>query len=345
MSVAAGSARGPEPAGLSKAAAQGGTTALRDGAGTRAAEAGPCTGGEAGDARLRQASGPGARDRHDLGREQVNGMLADLRQTLGGLYGTEDETAVDDASRMRAARISVPVRFHVVADGRTGRLSRSSAQKQVATLNAAYGGRKGGVNTGVSFRLAAYDVTSNARWFRQPQRSEREMKTALHRGGAGTLNLYSAQFSADGLGYSTFPQWYRKKRALDGVVIDHRSVPGGSYAHFDRGYTAVHEIGHWLGLFHTFENGCDAPGDGVADTPYEAVPAEGCPKSKDTCPQPGRDPVRNFMNYGWDACMHEFTAGQGRRIRAAWAAYRGSRHRSGSGAGGNAAARSVGGAR
>jgi hypothetical protein len=163
------------------------------------------------------------------------------------------------------------------------------------------------------------------------------MKKALRKGGRGTLNLYTAAVGFDVLGFSTFPQWYAIDPVADGVVVDHRTMPGGSFRHFRRGHTAVHEVGHWLGLFHTFENGCRTPGDGVADTPYEARPAEGCPRSRDTCRRPGRDPVRNFMNYGSDDCMREFTAGQGRRVRASWAAYRAPARRAG--------ARTVGGAR
>jgi hypothetical protein len=84
----------------------------------------------------------------------------------------------------------------------------------------------------------------------------------------------------------------------------------------------VHEIGHWLGLFHTFERGCSAPGDFVEDTPYEANETYDCPIGQDTCAQPGSDPVENFMDYTDDACMHEFTAGQADRMDAEVATYR-----------------------
>ncbi|TDD75686.1 zinc metalloprotease [Actinomadura rubrisoli] len=295
------------------------------------------------------------RDPDDLSAGQVAAMLDDLKRTLLHRYGTADERRVESALRTRG-RLVIPVRFHALSGGRRGRVPARAVRRQISTLNAAYAGRWGGADTGVRFRLAGFDVTDNARWFHHPQRYENRIKTRLRRGGPGTLNVFTAAVGQDVLGFSTFPQWYGEKPRLDGVVVDYRSLPDGAYRRFDRGYTAVHEIGHWLGLFHTFENGCASPGDAVADTPYEAEPAAGCPYARDTCPQRGADPVHNFMNYGWDACMREFTAGQGRRIRAAWAAYRSPRRRADlagrdrstsvdHGTGGGVAARSVGGAR
>ncbi|SNS93698.1 Pregnancy-associated plasma protein-A [Actinomadura meyerae] len=287
------------------------------------------------------------RDRADLGRDGAAAMLADLRRTLLDRFGTADEQHLDSSRRV-AKRLVVPVRFHIVHSGPYGRLPKSAVLRQVAALNAAYGGRLGGADTGVGFRLAGYDRVDSAAWFRQPERYERAMKRRLRKGGAGTLNVYTAAVGSAVLGFSTFPQRYRGAPHMDGVVIDYRSLPGGSYRGFDRGYTAVHEIGHWLGLLHTFEGGCVPPGDGVADTPYEAGPANGCPRHRDTCPQRGLDPVHNFMDYAQDACMRAFTAGQGRRIRASWAAYRSGRHgrhRVDLGTGAPGTARSVGGPR
>jgi hypothetical protein len=275
---------------------------------------------------LRRASAATGRpgDPDSLSPARVRAMLGDFTATLRRAYGVSGERQLE-ASRRLAGRLVVPVRFHVVTDGRSGRLSPSVVTQQIAALNSAYGGRLGGADTGVSFRLVSTDVVTNATWFARPHESQTQMLGALSRGGPGTLNLYTASVGSDVLGFSSFPQWYRLRPATDGVVVDYRTVPGSVFPHFNRGYTAVHEIGHWLGLFHPFENGCQPPGDGVDDTPYEAVPTQGCPPSKDTCPAPGTDPVHNFMDYAFDACMREFTPGQGLRIRAMWAVYRSAR--------------------
>lgn len=248
-------------------------------------------------------------------------MLRDLNETLRRRYGVAGERQLE-ASRRLAGRLVVPVRFHVVTDGLHGRLTRAVIDRQMAALNAAYGGTTGGADTGVSFRLIAADVVRNTQWFLRPHEFQSQMFQTLAMGGPGTLNLFTAAVGTQVLGFSAFPQWYHLRPDIDGVVVDYRTVPGGPLAHFDRGYTAVHEIGHWLGLFHPFENGCVPPGDGVDDTPYEALPTQDCPAAKDTCPEPGTDLVHNFMDYAWDPCMTSFTPGQGLRIRATWAAYR-----------------------
>ncbi|HEX4815925.1 MAG TPA: zinc metalloprotease [Nonomuraea sp.] len=219
------------------------------------------------------------------------------------------------------ARITVPVRAHVLTQG-ARKVSDQQIRSQIAVLNSAYGGAFGGVDTGVRFRLDGIAVKDAPTWFADPIVHEHAMKAALHRGGATTLNLYVAQLSELMLGFASYPYWYAESPRLDGVVIDWRSLPGGAMSDYNRGFTGVHEIGHWLGLFHTFENGCAEPGDGIDDTPAEAGPTVACPEHKDTCTRPGHDPTRNFMDYAHDRCMAEFTAGQARRMREMWAAYR-----------------------
>jgi hypothetical protein len=198
-------------------------------------------------------------------------------------------------------------------------------------LNDAYAGRtaRGSARTPFVFQLASVDVTRSSRWYDWQLKSNGgessdaiKAKKALHQGGWGDLNIYVAALGDGLLGYASFPQ--NGALALDGLVLLNDSLPGGSAAPYNLGDTATHEIGHWLGLFHTFENGCSSPGDAVDDTPYQ-LDGENiffCNESDDTCPQPGADPVHNFMSYGDDPCLDRFTTGQGERMVQSWLAYR-----------------------
>jgi Pregnancy-associated plasma protein-A len=222
---------------------------------------------------------------------------------------------------------TIPVWFHVVAASRKpadGWVSNTQIRDQMQVLNHTFAGGRGGADTGFRFRLAGTTRTINADWFAQETfADEVEMKSALKRGDATTLNIYST--SGGGfLGWAYYPKIvvYQHFQVLDGVVIHFGSMPGGHIARFNLGFTATHEAGHWLGLAHTFEDGCQGHGDHVDDTPAEAVPTSRCPIGKDTCPEPGLDPIHNYMDYSDDACYTEFTAGQALRTHEQYVHWR-----------------------
>lgn len=222
---------------------------------------------------------------------------------------------------------TVPVYFHVVTDGSIGSLTRSQIAAQIRVLNNTFGGGEGGADTGFTFELVGVTRTDNAKWFYASiGGAEHAMKRALWQGGRNALNVYSTT-AGPYLGWAYLPSILDSpsQAYLDGVVIDWESWLGTSDRYegrFDQGETGTHEVGHWLNLEHTFYRGCTERGDFVADTPPEKTPTSGCPEGKDTCPEPGLDPIHNYMDYSFDSCYTEFTPGQAQRMKDAWLFYR-----------------------
>jgi len=229
-----------------------------------------------------------------------------------------------------AGSVSIPVWFHVINKGTgisNGDITDNMIGDQIAVLNAAYSGITGGTNTPFRFTLAGLTRTTNSTWFNgcYSSTTELQMKSALRVGGPETLNIYSCNPSSGILGYATFPSSYASNPTRDGVVILYSSVPGGSAAPYNLGDTATHEVGHWLGLYHTFQGGCTKNNDYVSDTPAERSPAYGCPTGRNSCTgtkYPGLDPITNFMDYTDDSCMFQFTAGQSSRADTQAGTYR-----------------------
>ncbi len=145
------------------------------------------------------------------------------------------------------------------------------------------------------------------------------------------FNIWVVNFDrTDLLGYAQFPSnsslpglsQNSSVANTDGVVIGYKFF--GSRAYFangtygtpyDRGRTASHEVGHWLGLRHIWgDGGCDVD-DFCADTPNAGQQNEGCPANVDSCPEsPGLDMIENYMDYTNDGCMNIFTQDQKSRM-------------------------------
>jgi hypothetical protein len=238
------------------------------------------------------------------------------------------ESALEESRAMfgpqAALTVDIPVRFHVVNQGSglsNGDVPQSMIDDQIDVLNAAYAG------TGFSFTLAGVTRTTNSSWYNNCDASsvESAMKAALAVDPANNLNIYTCNPGGGLLGWAYFPNSAPESDDIHGVVLLDASLPGGGASPYDEGDTGTHEVGHWLGLYHTFQGGCSGSGDGVSDTPSERSSAFGCPVGRDTCAgrkHPGEDPIFNFMDYTDDFCMYEFSAGQATRTSDMWNAYR-----------------------
>jgi len=254
-------------------------------------------------------------------REEFYTRLGEARE----LWSREDQDSESTPFQLPKDRVEFNVSFNAVYTNNSvegGYVPADRIKAQIERLNADYN------DTGFSFVLTNTKWIHNPEWFVNAypgSKNEKEMKEKYHVGDARTLNIYTVIFNdtTPSLGASSMPSYYFRKPKLDGILIRHTTLPNGTMKNFDMGRTLTHEIGHWLGLFHTFEGGCkDGVGDNIADTPPQASSSSGCPKGRDSCPGDGPDLINNFMDYSFDSCMDSFTPLQIVRMHEAVRAFR-----------------------
>lgn len=276
-------------------------------------------------------------------RLAVSQVPGTLRPTCGTRPLTDVEIAAD-AARVASFKtrrgmskvgtgLTIPTYVHVIHNGPDGRISEKTIRNQISVLNEAY------APFGFQFEMAPGvqgnpnpDYTDNAAWFNDT--GEAAFKAALKEGSGADLNIY-INSGGGYLGYAYYPTVVGTQyEVLDGVVLAYGTLPGAGQPGisdipgfiYNLGDTGTHEVGHYLGLAHTFEGHCSTYNDGVADTPAERSPDFYCTVGRNSCKDGSGsqqlDPIHNFMDYSDDVCLFEFTLGQSERMNIQWALYR-----------------------
>lgn len=228
--------------------------------------------------------------------------------------------------------IRIPVRVHIINNSNgfmyenKYNLRRKQLEDQFDVLNRAFNPHR------IYFTLASIDSVDNSEWnesgahYYSPATVER-MLDHFAETPESHLNLYIIDGRKTGriiLGEATFPWDIVAGRYDDYIVISYRTLPGFATGPYNQGKTLIHEVGHYLGLWHTFEGRYDCDdahndgcyyGDRVDDTPAQKFCHFGsCDCGGilcDTCPEDeGPDPVNNYMGYNSDSCLTQFTNGQ-----------------------------------
>jgi gliding motility-associated-like protein len=236
---------------------------------------------------------------------------------------------------------TIPVVFHIVHQGGTENIPASSIELSLDHLNQSFANAgpydpSTGVATNIDFCLAKRKpdgtLSSGIERISDPltelsMNDDLALKNLSRYDPTQYLNIWVVDeiCSSTGCGvagYAYFPSSHGGN--LDGIVVEARWL-GNSPAN---SAVLTHEVGHYLGLYHTFEGGCQnddclANGDRVCDTPPDqstaAVPCNASPNScttdtNDGFPTDQPDMFQNYMDYGDWSCYSMFTAGQRDRM-------------------------------
>ena len=275
---------------------------------------------------------------------------------------TQFNTALREGNYIRARRAdsnvsannrmiyTIPVVFHIVLKNSSS-VTDAQVQAQLDTLNKDFFGSNGdSINipsyfkslygkSGIQFCLAQRtpdgESTNGIERISTTLSSFTTDDAVKHASTGGAdiwdntkyFNVWLCELSGGILGYSTFPE--DGVNDEQGVVIDYRSLPGGSLTDYNTGKTLTHETGHYFNLYHIWgdDKGACTGTDYVDDTPDQANSTTGCYTGikTDNCTKDGNGIMyENYMDYSYDPCLVMFTTQQVNRMESALIAYRSS---------------------
>ena len=238
----------------------------------------------------------------------------------------------------------IPIVLHIFHDGEEGKIDMEQVQSGLKILNDDFKGLNEGWNTidprfdsikgtlNIEFCLATIDPegipTTGVNYYdnRSAMLNENEFLLTFRRwDNYKYLNIYLPKYvfrePSNFTAYAYFPNTTNSDRGRDGVFYSSIRWGYGNQSELEPGqdWASVisHELGHWLNLYHTFENGCTGLGDFVDDTPPSlggTIELSGCKNNDLSCGVPTNG--ENFMDYNHD-CKKMFTKGQIERMEAA----------------------------
>ncbi len=244
----------------------------------------------------------------------------------------------------RAAKYTIPVVFHVIHTNGSENISREQILDQLRILNEDFSYTNANkVNlrepfktvaavADIEFKLASVDPNGNC--FDGINRiysplgvdmnmDDEPVKDLAYWNYRKYLNVWvvtnieTSSSTGTVLGYAVFP--WTSNFNKDGIVIRHDRVGSiGTASNTDDGRTLTHELGHWLGLYHTFQGGC-SDGDQCDDTPpvLSTFTNASCPANSNSCSNDNPDLPdmwENYMDYSNGTCMSAFTQEQVARM-------------------------------
>lgn len=271
--------------------------------------------------------------------ERMIASDASILAKLSSLIQQNRATSIHQKSTQEDPFI-IPVVFHVIHNGGTENISKAQILDQMATLNLDFMRLNADTNNtrdifkpiagipNIQFRLANKDPQGNCTdgivriKSSRTENAEDPVKAISYWPSDKYLNIWVVKSIAVDqgqqgitLGYAQFPGLGSPN--TDGVVIrsDYVGSTGTALSNNNDGRTLTHEIGHILGLFHTFQGGCTGGffGEDISDTPPAAEANFGCSTSVNSCNNDNPDlpdMIENYMDYANGSCMNAFTQGQ-----------------------------------